>query len=375
MKAKQQLRPPENWQDFESLCKMLWGEIWNCPEIVKNGRQGQPQCGVDVYGIPSSESEYYGIQCKGKDNYTHKQFSETEIDEEIKKAKSFKPKLKKFYLATTAVKDASIEEYVRIKNTENIKSKLFSIHIFSWEDIVDLIDQNRRTHDWYVKSQNFKQNQSAKLTFHDNSDQISLVVPFVQKVTDYKQKIVPANPALRGLAMPNLHGFAEIIKVQPVSLFNSRINHSYCKFFFRLHNSGTDPIEEFKVFLTFEGEFASIDTVTKGGGIFSPRINYTYDTFIDNENKTGKIIPDTNILVGEDSIAFDDIAIKPIHEPSTIIIKWKLVSRDYKNEGELTLNIIPEIRKEYKTVLVEDPLQVKIVEGNIEDYITESDGK
>jgi hypothetical protein len=49
MKAKKQLRKPENWQDFESLCKKLWGEIWNCPEIKKNGRKGQPQHGVDIY--------------------------------------------------------------------------------------------------------------------------------------------------------------------------------------------------------------------------------------------------------------------------------------------------------------------------------------
>ncbi len=35
MEAPQTLRRPSNWQDFESLCKKLWGEIWNCPEIQK----------------------------------------------------------------------------------------------------------------------------------------------------------------------------------------------------------------------------------------------------------------------------------------------------------------------------------------------------
>ena len=66
MKISKTLDRPTNWQDFESLCKKLWGEIWNCPEIVKNGRNGQKQKGVDVYGIPSHEQQYYGIQCKGK---------------------------------------------------------------------------------------------------------------------------------------------------------------------------------------------------------------------------------------------------------------------------------------------------------------------
>lgn len=57
---------------------------WN----KKNGHAGQTQHGVDVYGIPFGEDKYYGIQCKGKDEYTHKQFSEKEIRNEIKKAKS-----------------------------------------------------------------------------------------------------------------------------------------------------------------------------------------------------------------------------------------------------------------------------------------------
>lgn len=52
MEGKLQLRKPENWQDFERLCKVLWGEIWECPDTIKrNGRQGQAQKGVDVYGI------------------------------------------------------------------------------------------------------------------------------------------------------------------------------------------------------------------------------------------------------------------------------------------------------------------------------------
>lgn len=116
MIAPTQIRPPENWQDFELLCKKLWGEIWNCSDTIKrNGRSGQKQCGVDVYGTPNSSVEYYGIQCKGKDNYTHAQLTKKEIDAEITKAKNFKPALKAFYFATTAVKDATIEEYIREK--------------------------------------------------------------------------------------------------------------------------------------------------------------------------------------------------------------------------------------------------------------------
>ena len=46
---KKAIRPPENWQDFETLCKKLFGEMWGCPNTIKkNGRSGQTQCGVDI---------------------------------------------------------------------------------------------------------------------------------------------------------------------------------------------------------------------------------------------------------------------------------------------------------------------------------------
>lgn len=152
MEASQSLRRPSNWQDFESLCKKLWGEIWMCPEIKKNGRAGQNQNGVDIYGVPFSEIGYYGIQCKGKDEYTNKQFDAKEIIEEIAKAKEFLPPLRKLYFATTAVKDAKIEEFIRMRNIEHQSKGLFEIHLFSWEDIVELIDENKATHYWYIKS-------------------------------------------------------------------------------------------------------------------------------------------------------------------------------------------------------------------------------
>jgi len=117
MKAPQTLRRPANWQDFETLCKKLWGEIWKCPEIQKNGRLGQDQSGVDIFGTPIGENGYYGIQCKGKSEYNdqHPQFTVKEIAKEIKKAKKFTPALKKLYFATTAVNDSKIQAYIRKK--------------------------------------------------------------------------------------------------------------------------------------------------------------------------------------------------------------------------------------------------------------------
>lgn len=38
---KKIIRQPETWQDFESLCKKLWEEIWDCAEIKKIACNGK----------------------------------------------------------------------------------------------------------------------------------------------------------------------------------------------------------------------------------------------------------------------------------------------------------------------------------------------
>lgn len=60
-----QIPPPANWQDFETLCCDLWRRIWNDPNTQKNGRQGQPQHGVDIYGRPGEGHEWAGVQYMG----------------------------------------------------------------------------------------------------------------------------------------------------------------------------------------------------------------------------------------------------------------------------------------------------------------------
>src|SRR3989304_6903736 len=130
-----EIPPPSNWQDFETLCCDLWREIWKDPNTQKNGRQGQPQHGVDIVGRPDQGSRWAGVQCKGKDNYDDRSLTEKEVKAEVEKAKSFEPELSQFIIATTGPKDAKIEELARIITEEHIKSDLFSVHIWGWDDI------------------------------------------------------------------------------------------------------------------------------------------------------------------------------------------------------------------------------------------------
>ena len=133
--SNSQLLPPKSWEEFEDICFELWKSIWKDPNTHKNGRKGQPQAGVDIYGQPSTINGYVGVQCKGKDQYLKSSLSEKEIDEEIEKAKTFKPALKIFIFATTQPRDVKLQEYIRLKNDTNKRDGFFEVNIFFWEDI------------------------------------------------------------------------------------------------------------------------------------------------------------------------------------------------------------------------------------------------
>jgi hypothetical protein len=371
MKAPLTLRRPENWQDFESLCKILWGEIWHCPEIQKNGRLGQEQSGVDIFGIPLGEDAYYGIQCKGKSEYkenTSPQITEQEIEKEIEKAKLFSPPLKKFYIATTALSDAKIQAFVRKKNIEHKKNSLFEVHIFFWETIVDLINENKRTSEYYLKSQNYKSNHDVSVTFSDGQTTIVCKPKFKQTFTRYRQRKIDVVPNSLQKFLDSHRKMMELMP-KPATTFKS--NKSYSQIKIKIHNSGIDPLEEYKLFLKFEGKIVELENdINSGVFLMAIPRNYTPTTFLSLDSLTGKIVPRKPILVGEDTFASEVIYIKttPKTEDAEIVIKWKLISKDFKDEGELTISVRPEIIKEYKDIIIEDEKEVKTIEGEIEDY-------
>jgi hypothetical protein len=373
MKARQTLRKPANWQDFESLCKKLWGEIWDCPSIRKNGRNGDSQHGVDVYGIPNGEKQYFGIQCKGKDEYTNKQYTETEITEEIEKAKGFKPPLKEFYLTTTAVKNANIEAFVRQKNIEHLNSGLFKIEIYSWEDIVDFIDENKTSYDWYVNSNNYKTQQSVSVTFQDGSTEITCNPVFKKNITNYSQ--VPKElehfftSKMPSPITPYMSFYDKINANQP-DIYKIKTNHSYFEIAIRIQNTGKDTIEDYKVHLEFNGIITDLTDTNKKGLITNlgrnvPTIN------LDCEECTGVVTPKDKVLVSEDYFISDSFFIQTNPEETKIIIVWKLLSKNFKDDGNLIINVHPQYVIVNKNIIVKEKSEVRTEEGTIDEYITE----
>jgi hypothetical protein len=127
------LPQPKNWQEFESICCDLFARIWKNDDTQKNGRS-QKQNGIDVFGQPAdlAYDGWAGVQCKGKDDYTNKNVNEVELTHEVENAKSFEPKLARFILATSGVRDGKIQATARRLSDINRSKGLFSISVWSW---------------------------------------------------------------------------------------------------------------------------------------------------------------------------------------------------------------------------------------------------
>jgi tetratricopeptide (TPR) repeat protein len=126
------LPQPTNWQDFESLCFDLYARLWKTNDIEMHGRRGQAQAGVDVYGTDRVEQKFVGVQCKGKEEGYGAALTKAELRKEVKKAKTFKPPIDVFIVATTAMNDTEAQSLAREISKEHAKQGLFEVRVQGW---------------------------------------------------------------------------------------------------------------------------------------------------------------------------------------------------------------------------------------------------
>ncbi|MDD5036527.1 MAG: hypothetical protein PHE55_17420 [Methylococcaceae bacterium] len=135
-----QIAPPKEWGTFEDLCHALFKCVWQDPLAQKNGRRGQAQHGVDVFGSPNADRRsYWGVQCKGKESNYSSKAEWSEVLAEVAKAERFSPKLDKWIFATTAPADAKLQKTARELSVERRAKGLFSVDVLAWEEIQALM--------------------------------------------------------------------------------------------------------------------------------------------------------------------------------------------------------------------------------------------
>lgn len=378
MIAPKQLKKPSNWQDFETLCKLLWGEIWDCSDSIKrHGRQGQKQHGVDVYGYVEKYNGYCGIQCKGKDDYTNAQLTEDEINAEIEKAKTFEPALSLLVFATTANKDAKIEGYIRKKDVENRKLGLFKIDIASWEDIVDHLERYRETYNWYVNNCQFKDTTDVSVTF-DGEEEITIHPEYIRMTTHYEYKQLP-QAVIDLRKQMNSFGFSPKHLITP---FNQpqKIDKRWCKLHIHIENIGSTVIKTPKLILCFRSEdIEKLDDGFYYCNAFSineaakAQINASRDTkrevFQTYQNEV-EYRPKESVFVQTDHRDFT-ISIIAADGVSAFLLYWRFLCEDYQKEGFLTINVEKNIEDKTKNIQVENESEVKPDKVTIEPKIIE----
>ncbi|MFO1144428.1 MAG: hypothetical protein U1E59_19055 [Amaricoccus sp.] len=140
--AATQISKPADEQAFERASVVLWRGLLNDPSVQRNGRRGQRQNGVDLFGIRNGDADWHvGIQCKLKSE--GHALSEVEVRGEVAKALTFRPHLKEYYVTTTAPDDVAMQEIAReITKELAVAGKAMRVFIYGWNTLEERISED-----------------------------------------------------------------------------------------------------------------------------------------------------------------------------------------------------------------------------------------
>lgn len=125
-----ELPKPKSESEFEEMCGIVYGVVFDDPLPKLNGRRGQKQAGVDVY--VRSASGRIGIQSK---RYKDSGLTIKHVTEEIRKAEEGPVKIVTLIVATTAANDAKLLAEVMALSDEREAAGKFGVEIEFWDDI------------------------------------------------------------------------------------------------------------------------------------------------------------------------------------------------------------------------------------------------
>jgi hypothetical protein len=356
-----------NWQDFETLCLKLWGEIWQIPhEIEFNSDNAQGQQGVDIYGPVNNGMQYYGVQCKNKKlnliDGSPNRLTIKDVQTEIDKAIHFKPALNKLIIATSLPKDQKVEEYVRVKSLEQVQNGLFTIQICFWEFFERKIPEFQYIYDWYLKNENFLRTKSMSIVFSGGKTEEVFYPKFQKNILRYTmQKELPEQVAdvyqMLGNPLFKISDFQKSMDSYNKQRWNNlefklpEIEwEQYCWFSLYFKNTGQAVIEDFKIKLNFEGDFIAVGAES-GHPVLRPGFKTNVKEYSDTY-KALYIKPFEPTLVQGDGFSSGSIYLKPAMEcMAEIKLHWKLIARDFEDSGTIIIKTQPKyhtvIKKQY----------------------------
>ncbi|OAS23684.1 hypothetical protein [Paenibacillus oryzisoli] len=155
---------PKDWNEFEEIVASCLRIRWKNKNISRIGRSGQAQHGVDIYGNDDS-GRRAGVQCK----LTEGNLNLNIIVDEVLKSEEFLPNLDIYYIATTARRDAKLQEKIHLLSEERKTMHKFTIQLLFWEDLIqdlttDLPELNKHYPEISFKNRNNEDNKKAHIS-------------------------------------------------------------------------------------------------------------------------------------------------------------------------------------------------------------------
>lgn len=141
---KFRLQIPDNDIDFEELCCRLLRRHWNRPHLQRFAHRGERQDGIDIFD-PTNTEPVHAAQCKLHDY--GKTIPPKEIDDEVEKAKKYRPALGHYAILTTARKSRQADRKVTAINESHRQHGIFTVEVLTWDEIEDLLDEHPEVRD------------------------------------------------------------------------------------------------------------------------------------------------------------------------------------------------------------------------------------
>ena len=101
---------------------------------------------MDIIDL-SGQEPLHAAQCKLHEE--GKVTTRTEVEDEIEKAKGFKPPLGRYIIMTTGKVKKEVHDLLIEVNREHREKKLFIVEVFDWGRTEELLDEYTDIRDWY----------------------------------------------------------------------------------------------------------------------------------------------------------------------------------------------------------------------------------
>ncbi|MDC4918697.1 restriction endonuclease [Acinetobacter baumannii] len=139
--------PPDNWQDFERLTRILFEDHFHA-SFMRYGRVGQDQKGVDIIGKIGNKNIV--IQCKCRDSINStKKISETEIENIVSRIdREYKNHIEEIYILITLPNNIQTQDFVAKLNSQRNKNQA-QVILWGWDEIVDRINTSDKARKFY----------------------------------------------------------------------------------------------------------------------------------------------------------------------------------------------------------------------------------